>query len=115
MYIAEPATLEDEGIILRSGLTPTDMMCIRGDFTLYDAKASRLAVAFLAKSTHHTPEEIPALVYELVEKNFTKTSSAFCWKIVSARQKAMPTQMRSTFWQKNVFVFPKTDRTTLII
>ena len=42
--------LEDEGIILRSGLTPTDMMCIRGDFTLYDAKASRLAVAFLAKS-----------------------------------------------------------------
>ena len=60
--------LEDEGIILRSGLTPTDMMCIRGDFTLYDAKASRLAVAFLAKSTHHTPEEIPALVYELVEK-----------------------------------------------
>ena len=64
--------LEDEGIILRSGLTPTDMMCIRGDFTLYDAKASRLAVAFLAKSTHHTPEEIPALVYELVEKKLYK-------------------------------------------
>ena len=64
--------LGEEGIILRSGLTPTDMMCIRGDFTLYDAKASRLAVAFLAKSTHHTPEEIPALVYELVEKKLYK-------------------------------------------
>lgn len=43
-------------------------LCILSDFTLYDAKASRLAVAFLAKSTHHTPEEIPTLVYELVEK-----------------------------------------------
>ena len=64
--------LEDEGIILRSGLTPTDMMCIRGDFTLYDAKASRLAAAFLAKSTHHTEAEIPSLVYELVEKKLYK-------------------------------------------
>lgn len=27
------------------------------------------------------------------------------------KTKAMPTQMRTTFWQKNVFVFPKTDRT----
>ena len=64
--------LEDEGVILRSGLTPTDMMCIKGDFTLYDAKASRLAVAFLAKSTHHPQEEIPDLVYELVEKKLFK-------------------------------------------
>ena len=64
--------LEDEGIILRSGLTPTDMMCIRGDFTLYDKKASRLATAFLAKSTHHAEAEIPELVYELVEKKLYK-------------------------------------------
>lgn len=72
LYKLNLQRLEDEGIILRSGLTPTDMMCIKGDFTLYDAKASRLAAAFLAKSTHHTPKEIPDLVYELVEKKLFK-------------------------------------------
>lgn len=41
--------LEDEGIIMRCGLTPTDMMHIKGDFDLFDKSASVLAVSYLLK------------------------------------------------------------------
>lgn len=72
VYKLDTKRLENEGILIRSGLTPTDMMCIKGDFPLYDAKAAELAVEFLARSVHKKREEIPDLVYRLVEKKLYK-------------------------------------------
>ena len=72
LYAMKLDRLEQEGILIRSGLTPTDMMCIKGDFTLYDKEAAELAVEFLARSMQKEAGELPDLVYELVVKKLYK-------------------------------------------
>lgn len=42
--------LEDEGIVMRCGLTPTDIMHIRGDYLQYDREASELAAQFFLRT-----------------------------------------------------------------
>ena len=68
-----PARLESEGVVMRCGLTPTDIMHIRGDFTLYDAQAPLLAVRYLCSAMRmygDTDEGVRAFcddVYDLVK------------------------------------------------
>ncbi len=45
-YNLQLERLEAEGIVMRCGLTPTDIMHIRGDFCVYDTEASKLAAKF---------------------------------------------------------------------
>ena len=68
LYSLHTDRLEEEGIVLKSGLTPTDMMVIKGDFNIYDPRAAKAAVSCLAQNVVETEEEIPEIVYELVEK-----------------------------------------------
>ena len=58
--------LESDGVIIRSGLTPTDMMILKGDFDLYDPEAASIGVFYMSQEVNSTPEEFPDLVYELV-------------------------------------------------
>ena len=44
------------------------MMVIKGDFNIYDPRAAKAAVSCLAQNVVETEEEIPEIVYELVEK-----------------------------------------------
>ncbi len=65
------ARLEDEGIIMRCGLTPTDIMHIKGDFTQHDANASILGARYLMQKLglDDTPQSIDAfcdLAYDAV-------------------------------------------------
>lgn len=46
LYNLKCERLEDEGIIMRCGLTPTDIMHIKGDFDVYDKEASELAARY---------------------------------------------------------------------
>ena len=57
MYSYKGKRLEDEGVIMRSGLTPTDVMHLRGDFNRFDAEASRLAVRHFANSLFRVKDE----------------------------------------------------------
>ena len=50
--------LENEGVIMRIGVTPTDAMHVRGDFTAYDAEASYLGMLCLAKSFKRLDKEL---------------------------------------------------------
>lgn len=68
VYRLDTQRLEEEGILMKAGLTPTDMMVVKGDFTIYDASAAREALRFLAWNLKLNPEELPDQVYELVEK-----------------------------------------------
>lgn len=68
IYALKTERLEQEGIILRSGLTPTDIMHIRGDFSEYCREASVRAASFVARSLGLTVDEICDRVYDLVEK-----------------------------------------------
>ncbi len=56
------------GVLLRSGLTPTDMMILNGDFDLYGAEAARTSGGYLAHNMGCSLEELPGMVYELVER-----------------------------------------------
>ncbi|MBR3396723.1 MAG: hypothetical protein IKG70_02585 [Lachnospiraceae bacterium] len=58
--------LEQEDIIIRSGLTATDIMVLRGDLTLYDEAAARTMVEYAAYMTALEPAEVIERVYEMV-------------------------------------------------
>lgn len=60
--------LEQEGIVIRSGLTPTDAMVLKGDYTDFHPRAARLAVRYMAGVTGIRKEEIADRIYDLVMK-----------------------------------------------
>ncbi|MDO5423282.1 MAG: hydantoinase/oxoprolinase family protein [Eubacteriales bacterium] len=68
IYVLHTERLEEEGVLMKSGLTPTDMMVVKGDFAVYEPEAALAAIAFLAQNVRAEEAEIPDLVYDLVEK-----------------------------------------------
>ena len=68
------ARLESEGIVMRCGLTPTDIMHIQGDFSAFDARASMLAVRYLCSimpmfgDTEEGRQALCETVYDLVKR-----------------------------------------------
>lgn len=68
LYHLNTERLEQEGIIIKSGLTPTDMMILKGDFDKYDGEAAKAMARFVAMNVDVTPEQLPDMVYEFVVK-----------------------------------------------
>ena len=72
LYHFSSERLEEEGVVMRCGLTPTDFMHLKGDFTKYDTEASELAARYLllGMGRDDDAETIDALaddVYDLVD------------------------------------------------
>lgn len=65
-YFLHTERLEEEGVIIKSGLTPTDMMILKGDFLAYNGEAAATALECIRKNVALKTEEIPDAVYELV-------------------------------------------------
>ncbi len=65
--------LEDEGLVMRCGLTPTDIMHIRGDFDRYDGEASRIGARFFLNALPGRTDDEAGMaafcaeVYDLVQ------------------------------------------------
>lgn len=68
LYVMDTERLERETIIMRCGLTPTDIMHVRGDFTQFDEKASLAGANYVAARMHITVEDLCAQVYDRVQK-----------------------------------------------
>lgn len=68
IYSFRPDRLEREGVVARAGLTPTDIMHIRGDFAGYDAAASALGAEYVALCLGNTVEELCGGVYFTVKQ-----------------------------------------------
>ncbi|NLA86618.1 MAG: hydantoinase/oxoprolinase family protein, partial [Clostridiales bacterium] len=73
LYHLQSERLEAEGIVMRCGLTPTDFMHIKGDYTEYDIEASVIAARVLLHrmGREDTREELLALadeIYSLAEE-----------------------------------------------
>lgn len=68
VYNFDMSRLEREGVVMRAGITPTDIMHIKGDFTKYDNTASSLAVEFMALCLDTTPEQLCDKIYDEVKK-----------------------------------------------
>lgn len=67
-YQFRSGLLEKAGVILRAGLTPTDIMHVRGDYTRYEREAAQLGVQFAAGSLHMLPEDFCARIYDEVSR-----------------------------------------------
>ena len=52
VYRLSSERLESEGIVMRCGLTPTDIMHLTGDFDRYDREASELAAKYFISCMH---------------------------------------------------------------
>jgi N-methylhydantoinase A/oxoprolinase/acetone carboxylase beta subunit len=67
-YNLEMHRLEEEGVVLRCGLTPTDIMHIKGDFARFDAEAARLGAQFVSSCMGVTPDILSDMVYDAMKK-----------------------------------------------
>ncbi len=71
-YSMKTQRLENEGVIMRAGLTPTDIMHINGDFTAHNKEASILGARFLMRNLYEyddTPQDLQKFcddVYDVV-------------------------------------------------
>lgn len=67
IYTFNPSRLIKEGIVQVCGLTPTDLMHVRGDFLRFDAEISRMAAEIVAQNLGVSAEELCELVYREIE------------------------------------------------
>ncbi len=58
--------LENEGIIMRSGVTPTDAMHLLGDYEAYSTEAAELGIRYLVTQTRMNEEKVARRIYDLV-------------------------------------------------
>lgn len=59
--------LEEEGLVMRIGITPTDIMHVYGDYDAFDREFAREGVEWLARQSGRKPEELCQEVYDLVK------------------------------------------------
>ena len=64
--------LEEEGVVMRCGLTPTDIMHIKGDFVRFNVEAARLGADFVAHCIDVSPDALGDMVYDSVKKTLYK-------------------------------------------
>jgi len=67
-YNIEMHRLEEEGIVMRCGLTPTDIMHIKGDFDRFDMEAAKLGAEFVASCIDVSPDALSDMVYDTMKK-----------------------------------------------
>ena len=80
--------LEKLGVVIRSGLTPTDIMHIKGDFQTFDKEASQLAVSYVASCVHMSEKELADKIYDMVEEKLYCNLVRILW------HKEMPDSMK---------------------
>lgn len=68
VYTLRVDRLLQDGVVQLCGLTPTDMMHIRGDFCAHNGEASRLAAEFAAFNLGISVEELCGQVYDQVKR-----------------------------------------------
>ena len=68
IYTLRADRLLKDGVVQLCGLTPTDIMHLKGDFSVYNGEASRLAAEFAACNLDCSVEELCGRVYDLVRK-----------------------------------------------
>ncbi len=68
MYVLNTERLEREGVVLRCGFTPTDVMHLTGAYAQFDADAARMVAGYLADNLRCSVQELCDRVNDLVKK-----------------------------------------------
>lgn len=80
--------LERDGIIMKSGLTPTDMMVLKGDFKKYSPDAADAMLHCFFANVKESLDQIPDLVYEMVIKRMYQNLGRIILQQQYPKQKA---------------------------
>jgi N-methylhydantoinase A/oxoprolinase/acetone carboxylase beta subunit len=68
IYNLDVHRLEEEGVVIRCGLTPTDIMHITGDFVMFNTEAALLGAEFVASCIGVPLDALSDLVYDSMKK-----------------------------------------------
>lgn len=68
IYSFDIGRLEKEGVVIRCGLTPTDVMHVKGDYTRFDTRAAKLGMQFVAGSVNVVLNDLADMIYDKVKK-----------------------------------------------
>lgn len=68
MYGLSVERLEREGVVIRAGLTPTDIMHLKGDFAAFDRVAASLGAQFVAACAGLSVEKLCDWVYGEIKR-----------------------------------------------
>ncbi len=89
-YIFKCKRLEDEGVVIRCGVTPTDVMHIRGDYTQYCAEASRLGVEYLRMVTKKPFDVLCDSIYDMAKEKLYSNLTRIYLKFETGRELEEP-------------------------
>lgn len=67
-YVFKSRRLEAEGVIIRCGVTPTDVMHIYGDYTAFDRQASIYGLEYISNVTKKSPDALCKEIYDLAKE-----------------------------------------------
>lgn len=84
-HVLNMQRLEDMGVVIRAGMTPTDAMHVKGDYVQYDAAASRLGAAYLAIVAKTDAAAVCEEIYELVKCRLYSSLTAIFMKYETGR------------------------------
>jgi N-methylhydantoinase A/oxoprolinase/acetone carboxylase beta subunit len=68
IYNLDVSRLVQDGVVQKCGLTPTDIMHMKGDFSAYSQEASALAAQFVAQNLNVSLEELCDQVYDEIKR-----------------------------------------------
>lgn len=57
-----------EGVLIRCGVTPTDAMHFKGEFTQYDIEASKLGISTMARICRVEPDALADMIYDAFKR-----------------------------------------------
>lgn len=98
VYMLDTKRLEDEGIVQRSGLTPTDAMIVQGDYPGYSKEPAWLVMQFFEKCTVLQASDIPEKIYWMVKERLYLNLVRILWKHAYGTQpKELETFARKAF------------------
>ena len=67
-YVFKSRRLEAEGVIIRCGVTPTDVMHIYGDYNAFDREASVYGVEYISNVTKKSSETVCKEIYDMAKE-----------------------------------------------
>lgn len=104
VYALDTRRLEKEGVILRSGFTPTDAMVLKGEFQAEAVyQAAYAAAVFLHRCTGIEPEAIADEVYRLVEEKLYCNLVRILWNDEQKAQRTVDRSEELEFFAKQAF------------
>lgn len=85
-YVFRCSRLEDEGVVIRCGVTPTDVMHVQGDFTDYCTEASRLGIEYLRMVTKKPFDVLCSQIYDMAKNRLYSNLASIFLKYETGRE-----------------------------